>query len=92
LNYKWRIAALPEYINTAFRTVKMVYKAFKIFRRELIFKQIELEEEIQSNEQELDKAQKQTEREVDKVRVDLTRSLKSRKPDIRRRKFPIINN
>jgi hypothetical protein len=24
LDYKWRIAALPEYINTAFRKVKMV--------------------------------------------------------------------
>ena len=50
-------------------------KAFKIFRRELIFKQIELEEEFQSNKQELDKAQKQTEREVDKVRVNLSRKL-----------------
>jgi hypothetical protein len=50
-------------------------KAFKIFRRELIFKQIALEEEVQSNEQELDKAQKHTEREVDKVRVDLSRKL-----------------
>ena len=50
-------------------------KAFKIFRRELVFKQIELEEELQSNEQKLDKAQKHTEREVDKVRVDLSRKL-----------------
>jgi hypothetical protein len=25
LDYKWRIAALPEYINTAFRKVKMVF-------------------------------------------------------------------
>ena len=33
-------------------------KAFKIFRRELSFKQIELEEELQANEQKLDKAQK----------------------------------
>ena len=46
-------------------------KAFKIFRRELIFKQIELEEEIKSSENELNKAHKKTEREVDKVRVDL---------------------
>ena len=50
-------------------------KAFKIFRRELVFKQIELEEELQSNEQKLIKAQKHTEREVDKVRVDLSRKL-----------------
>jgi hypothetical protein len=50
-------------------------KAFKIFRRELVFKQIELEEELQSNKQELDKAQKRTEREIDKVRVDLSRKL-----------------
>ena len=27
LDYKWRIAALPEYINTAFRKVKMVYSS-----------------------------------------------------------------
>ncbi len=50
-------------------------KALKIFRRKLIFKQIELEEEIKSNEQELDKAKKQTEREVDKVIVDLSKKL-----------------
>ena len=25
LDYKWRIAALPEYINTDFRKLKMVY-------------------------------------------------------------------
>jgi hypothetical protein len=57
-------------------------KAFKIFRRELIFKQIELEEELQSNKQELDKAQKHTEREVDKVRVDLSRKLVTPKTKI----------
>ena len=50
-------------------------KAFKIFRRELILKQIELEEEVKSSEIELNKAHKKTEREVDKVRVYLSKKL-----------------
>ncbi len=58
-----------------FKDVDFRNKAFKIFRRELIFKQIEFEEEVKSSENKLNKAHKNTEREVDKVRVDLSKKL-----------------
>ncbi len=50
-------------------------KAFKIFRRELLFKQIALEEYAKNLEQDVEKETKRTERDVDKIRREFSKKL-----------------
>ena len=81
--YFVELKAEPNKFNPLFQNVREAHsreinfrnKAFKIFKRELLFKQLALEDYANNLEQDLDKEKKKTEREIDKVRRELSKKL-----------------
>jgi hypothetical protein len=67
---------LIQNIRTAHsKEVEFRNKAFKVFRRELIFKQLSLEDYANSLEAQLETQKANSDREVDNVRRDLSKKL-----------------